>query len=92
MSEAKFTKGKWSSCGVFEYYPSSAVSEDEQKENAHLIAAAPEMYREIESEIEFLKGLMEISLTGSTKNVTDVLGEKINSKQALLAKARGEHD
>ena len=64
----------------------------QSKANAHLMAAAPEMYEEIESEIEFLKGLMEISRTGSTKNVTDVLSEKIKSKQALLLKARVGHD
>ena len=60
---------------------------EESKANAHLIAAAPEMYAEIESEIELLK---EVRGDSHSEYLIALLDERIANKQSLLAKARGE--
>ena len=57
------------------------------KHDAQLIAAAPEMYVEVESEIEFLKELREGFDTVYSMIIID---ERISHKEKLLAKARGE--
>lgn len=60
----------------------------EQAANAHLIASAPDMYREIESDIdtliEFIKTLKEHS------NDWLFYTSELDRKEMLLAKARGE--
>jgi hypothetical protein len=61
----------------------------EQKANAHLIASAPEMYEEIESDINEIK---EFILT--LKPYSDdwlFYTNKLKRKEGLLAKARGEN-
>lgn len=55
--------------------------------NAHLIAAAPEMYEEIENEIEFLR---ELRSEAHTPYMAELFDNRIADKVNLLAKARGE--
>ncbi len=56
---------------------------DTAKANAHLIAAAPEMYIELESICEVIK-------MGQSQN--GPLSRYIDSIEKLLAKARGEYE
>lgn len=96
MSEAKFTKGEWVPAlrnddelqttffgivfgGVFLQIGSG----NENRINAHLIAAAPEMYHklvEVESHLDSIAGEYAYNRT-----MHDEIIE-------LLAKARGEHE
>jgi len=59
----------------------------ESTANANLIAAAPEMYAEIESEIEFLR---ELRSEAHTPYMAQLFDERMAGKEKLLAKARGE--
>lgn len=61
--------------------------ENINKHDAHLIAAAPLMYREIEEDIDFLECLIIDAETSGEKRS---LQHKQNLKIGLLAKARGE--
>ncbi|AUS01382.1 hypothetical protein NVP1284A_55 [Vibrio phage 1.284.A._10N.286.55.A5] len=91
MSETKFTKGEWvvdydnnSSCEWYytgpakvEYsYRASAIEYSEALANAHLIAAAPEMYELLDSLYVHLDFIGDERYKNNIKN--------------LLAKARGE--
>lgn len=105
MSEAKFTKGPWF-VGNYNNLRSSeqdkyssicvnvsmTLAHDKQNSeytaNANLIAAAPEMYKEIERDIEILKREAEKFVIGSYELRSIRL--RIESKQKLLAKARGK--
>ena len=100
MSKAKFTKGDWvvkgSSMSMGSSYRGSFSIEssgfsgditDANEANKALIAAAPEMYAEIESEIELLK---EVRGDSHSEYIITLLDERIAHKQSLLAKARGE--
>jgi hypothetical protein len=55
---------------------------DEVRANAHLIAAAPDLYEALESLLDDLKMTPEINLDG--------WGIETNQARAALAKARGE--
>ena len=61
---------------------------DEQKANAYLIAAAPEMYYEIERDIAWLNRM--IVTHGDSHPMTVMFYQMKSDKQKLLAKARGE--
>ncbi len=86
--ETKFTKGTWSVTGQFRLdveggYITTQLSGSldstvlEREANAHLIAAAPDMYA-------MLKGMYEtLCLIGDD-------GEEANEINELLKKARGE--
>ena len=100
MSETKFTKGEWvvnSDDGYSGYTVfrndtgfgicQTILREDKDLINANLIAAAPEMYEEIESEIEFLR---ELRSEAHTPYMVALLDNRIVDKVNLLAKARGE--
>ena len=88
MSDTKFTKGKWWACvdedscwvdsvegGLITDLSRTDVSIHESDSNAHLIAAAPEMY-------ELLKDLFD--------NYEGLGLSMDNQIEKLLAKARGE--
>ncbi len=92
----KFTKGEWPVesnlldvtvwngegdriCDTGNRYFSQNIN------NAHLIAAAPEMY-------EMLKKVIEISCGNNEIEVADDLVNISNEIETLLAKARGEHE
>lgn len=60
----------------------------EAKANANLVAAAPEMYKNIEEDIEILKRQARNLVLGSHELRSVTL--RIKSKAKLLAKARGE--
>ena len=89
MSKAKFTKGEWevSSCGLSVSVDGHQVARahsgsnipytEPTKSNAHLIAAAPEMYCLLER---------LTSHSNCKKDIIHLLGEA----DSLLAKARGE--
>ena len=96
----KFTKGEWSaqptgelsfnvcvlSKGVSVYSNVKAVND--AKFDAALIAAAPEMYADIKQEVDWLKQMQSIYVVGSDN--ANVFASRIESKESLLAKARGE--
>lgn len=60
----------------------------ESRANAALIAAAPEMYDDIKLDIDWLKRLRSLFVLGSDGFRSCSL--RIESKEKLLAKARGE--
>lgn len=106
MSEAKFTKGEWKIhadkigvidksdtqsngmmqevCWIEEIFYSSL----ESKANAYLIATAPEMYEDIERDIQWLEQMKSKFVLGSYEYRSICL--RIEAKQKLLSKARGE--
>ena len=104
MGEAKFTKGEWVShdkrpyCNGFSIFAGSQYvafvgdsdNVTECKANANLITAAPEMYKEIERDIDWLEMMKAKFVLGSYEYRSICL--RIESKQKLLAKARGEHN
>lgn len=100
MSEAKFTKAPWKIqddgyglIGVLfrkGYGVLVGHKDNESISNAHLIAAAPEMYEEIERDIGWLGMMKAKFVLGSYEYKSICL--RIESKQKLLAKARGEHN
>lgn len=61
---------------------------EESRANASLIAAAPEMYDDIKLDIDWLKRLRSLFVLGSDGFRSCSL--RIESKEKLLAKARGE--
>ena len=63
------------------------AGEEELQANAHLIAAAPLLYDEIENEIKLLLEMKEKAPIG---NYRQAIINQIERKKALLAKARGE--
>ena len=102
MSEAKFTKGEWVvsvdglsvATGGFKVARAFSGSATpyvlQTTKNAHLIAAAPEMYREIEKDINWLERM--ISTHGDDHPMTPMFEDMKKDKISLIAKARGEHD
>ena len=92
MSEPKFTKGEWIAtvnnndelqtsffgfvCGCTYYQLGSGI---ENKSNAHLIAAAPDMYAKLES---IADGLRDAGGAGNNALAVEI--------DKLLVKARGE--
>ena len=87
MSEAKFTKGEWTAFGNFGYGWGVEIGNkggfqfhidmENQQENAHLIAAAPEMY-------DLLKEFRDFAERQGWKHALIIKADE------LLAKARGE--
>tara|TARA_R110000803_G_scaffold95395_5_gene163389 strand:- start:2890 stop:3210 length:321 start_codon:yes stop_codon:yes gene_type:complete len=66
----------------------NCVNEAECVANANLIAAAPDMYTEIQSDIEELEDkLLDVSKASGDY---DFIVGRIKHKKSLLAKARGE--
>lgn len=103
MSEVKFTKGPWvvdnGACVYCDDATGSIVAEcqdflyvykggKEESANAHLIAAAPDMYEEIAHDIKLLKREAQNYVLGSYELLA--VNARIDKKQKLLAKARGE--
>ena len=94
---AKFTKGKWvvDNSGYFTKVLSDKVAICEMKttpknilHNANLMATAPDMYAEIQSDIEELEDkLLDVSKVSGDY---DFIVGRIKHKESLLAKARGE--
>ena len=93
----KFTKGEWEVNGLFVQSESDFIASthtgtnvkyQECKANAALIAAAPEMYADIKQEVDWLKQMQSIYVVGSDN--ANVFASRIESKESLLAKARGE--
>ena len=64
------------------------VSDSEDIANAHLMAVAPDMYREIQSVIIELQEVIEDYPIGCPDWV--LLNSKIERKEKLLSEARGE--
>jgi len=61
---------------------------EELKANAHLIAAAPKMYKEIGRDIEWLERLAKKYVIGSYE--LQGIQSRIENKRKLLSEARGE--
>jgi hypothetical protein len=98
----KFTKGPWIKdkrnenlvgsngecvtiwgCGLTNSYRSEITTA-----NAYLIAATPDMYAEIQSDINDLEDrLFDVSKVSGDY---DLINSRIKHKKSLLAKARGE--
>lgn len=72
--------------GVRRYHEDEDCEESEA--NAHLIAAAPDMYKEIKQDIKWLERMKSLFVIGSTGFRSCCL--RIETKKELLAKARGE--
>lgn len=66
------------------------MTDEEANANAALIAAAPDMYEEIKRDIQWLKRVRDMFVIGSDMFRSCSL--RIESKEKLLAKARGNHD
>jgi hypothetical protein len=88
----KFTPGPWVADGVIVYadvgiQPHIADLSgytDQPEANAHLIAAAPELYAALE------KAVADYGKPGGPWNIPSEPGAWINMAQKALAKARGE--
>ena len=100
MSE-QFTKGEWHTEQRAKGVIILAKSEDlnagfsicsvngpESEANAALISCAPEMYGDIKQDIDWLKQMRSLFVIGSDGFRACSL--RIESKENLLAKARGE--
>ena len=61
---------------------------EEAVANAHLLAAAPDLYKEIEQDIQWLESMMPKFVYGSYEFGS--ICRRIETKRKLLAKARGE--
>ncbi|MBL4941148.1 MAG: hypothetical protein JKY81_05725 [Colwellia sp.] len=107
MSQTKFTKGEWaanfphveskgrliSDCGISNY-----EDHEEEKANANLIAAAPDMYQMIEDlSFELQCAIDSINydrmnkVTPQTETPPELWdSESLHDAQLLLKKARGE--
>jgi len=80
-------------CDTHDEYDCSGVhgeTKDQVKANAHLIAAAPAMYGEIQRDIRWLRILKSTFAPSSTEY--RAIQSRIEDKIQLLAKARGEHE
>ncbi|MCH9646071.1 MAG: hypothetical protein K0U08_05445 [Proteobacteria bacterium] len=102
-TKTKFTKGEWRVVGNTFIYALNdnevnqftclvqtsvgGANDEELMANAHLMAAAPKMYKGLEFFIEYLKCLI---LDTETKEEVNALNHKINEINQLLAEARGE--
>ena len=97
MKEAMFTPGPWTVGGKFGtrvLVGENVLSDmwnipgpggvDEGKANAHLIAAAPDMYEALEAAI------LEYGKPGGPWNVPSSPGTWIDKAKAAIVKARGE--
>jgi len=92
---AKFTEGEWAvnTTGSKTWVDTETgltvaqvFDMEGHTDNAHLIAAAPDMYKEIELDLNRLKGSISC-FTGY--HLTDIK-KHIARKEKLLARARGE--
>lgn len=79
--------GKFEVCSVWGVNDDSSGCEQSEA-NAHLFAAAPELYDEIERDIEWLSKIKTNFALGSYEYRSICL--KIESKNKLLSEARGE--
>ena len=94
--KTKFTEGPWVVSGSYIKCEKGHIAQSKaiflnNKQliaNAHLIAAAPDMYKEIEQDILWLQRLSEDYVIGSYELRSCIL--RIKTKKSLLAKARGE--
>lgn len=68
-------------------YEGNGVTSTDRSANAHLIAAAPDMYKEVEREISTLECLL---VDATTHGEADRLQNDIIRKVKILKKARGE--
>ncbi len=89
MSEAKFTQGEWSV-----YYGLVVINrvhyEFRNTHDAHLIAAAPEMYMALKQTNEELAFMIERYNRRVKDPANFIDAETCHKNQVLLAKARGE--
>lgn len=92
--KAKFTKGEWVAdygtvtCGdvaVADCELNSLEYTPTEEANAHLIAAAPDMYNHIQHDIDRLKSTYGCFSGLHLKQIK----EEVDRKESLLAKARG---
>ena len=97
MSDTKFTKGEWLARASespfshgFIYIDGGGFDVSDSPDcvaNAHLIASAPDMYKEIENDIAYFECLL---IDAETLGEERAVQHKIDSKNELLKKARGE--
>ncbi len=69
-------------------YHTDNATAGKSEANANLIAAAPDMYADIEHDIEWLERLARSFVVGSYELRS--IRNRIDNKRLLLAKARGE--
>lgn len=75
-------------CGNFNEDTGVVSPTEEERANAHLMMSAPDMYAEIQGDIDKLKASLEID--GLDNMFYLDIKDIIERKEALLAKARGE--
>lgn len=86
-TETRQQNSKGEICGMDIYFDGSHGVE--QPANAHLIAAAPEMYESIESDVIRLE--FDLAQLGhGFAHAAEEINAELNAKKKLLAKARGE--
>ncbi len=61
-------------------------------DNAYLIAAAPDLYEEIEREAAAIRFELEFNKISITTRKSAALKSALSRKEKLLAKARGEYE
>ena len=106
MSEAKFTKGEWvvTTCGsnVSVWCDSNSITSAESFNypddahrneilaNAHLIAAAPNLYRRLERARDMLISIIDRIDVSVSIEMVDIIRNEISLIDNELKKARGE--
>jgi hypothetical protein len=100
MAETKFTPGPWNTVhGVYtpedNYFSMIAASEGGvasvwNKEDAYLIAAAPELYEALEGAIGALEYSVDCARDDGDNSDIDFAQSKLDAALNALAKARGE--
>ena len=100
MNTEKFTQGDYISdfgivteenIGIAQCFDNSVVNEEEAEANCHLIAAAPEMYRMLESVHNLLSGYL-LYMPIRTSMERQQYEHKVKQIEKLLKKARGENE
>lgn len=69
-----------------------SYTDDEMDANTGLIAAAPDLYEEIEREAAAIRFELEFNKISITTRKSAALKSALFRKEKLLAKARGEHE
>ena len=90
MSEPKWTPGPWKViAGPSSFHALRGETQKQAEANAHLIAAAPELYDAIELILPLARGYRP---EGQTYEARQTCRSWIEAAENALAKARGEHD
>jgi hypothetical protein len=85
---AKHTRGPWKvhtddeNCGIYTVHAKESIYPDNDEANARLIAAAPELLKELEAALEIIEGEYPAD--------DEIAAPVMKKIRAAIAKARGE--